>query len=232
MSSRVAVFTLTRDRLDYTQRTFASMRERRPDHAYDHYVWDMGSTDGTAEWLADQQDAGRIKGWVLCGKNLGQHVGSNRAHDWLIGQGYDYLLRVDNDCEFKTDRWLKKLVRAQRALGAAAIVAPRVRGLDHPPAPIAVLQKDGLNFTFVQILGGICRLMSAKALEGFRFEERMPLAIGEAQALGEHCRTRIIPMAYVEDVVVRHMETTQGQIAADPAYHERSFYERHIPYGL
>jgi GT2 family glycosyltransferase len=44
----VAVLTLTRDRLPYTQHCFATLKENAGCD-YDHIVLDQGSTDGTAE---------------------------------------------------------------------------------------------------------------------------------------------------------------------------------------
>ena len=47
---RVAVLSLTRDRLVYTRHCFAKLHEFAGCE-FDHYVLDQGSKDGTDEWL-------------------------------------------------------------------------------------------------------------------------------------------------------------------------------------
>jgi GT2 family glycosyltransferase len=52
---RIAVVTLTRDRLEYTKHCFETLRVNAGCD-YDHFVLDQGSGDGTAEWLIRQDD--------------------------------------------------------------------------------------------------------------------------------------------------------------------------------
>lgn len=234
---KVAIVTLTRDRLVSTRNTFESMRQARPGHKYHHYVYDQGSTDGTEQWLCDMHEAGRLHSVTRWGENVGISVGFNRAFN-ALKDSYDFIMSVDNDCEFKTKHWLKKLLNAHKALSkkdARTIIAPRVKNLQNVPSTYAIHAEGGFRFSFVEILGGICRLIPVGALtcgDGFTFEERLPKAFGQDQYLAKWCRTNIIPMAYVENVLVRHMQTDADQQIHIPEYYGRKQYELYVPYGL
>lgn len=229
---KVAIFTMTRDRLEYTKRTLRSMRENRPGLAYDHWFFDNGSTDGTIGYLAQLRDIGRIYVIESFSENRGLHVSMNYAHRVLLDAGYRYIMKVDNDVEFKTKHWLRKLVRAQKCLAPGSVVSPKVEGLDHPPEPFARRRIDGWSVQFLDIIGGITRLMPRESIKDFKFNERMPLSWGGDLTFANHCERNIIPMAYITDIRVRHMDSTAGQEAANPEYMRRKEYEAYIPYGL
>ena len=227
--SKVAIFTLTRDRLDMTKATLASMRERRPGHAYDHWFFDQGSSDGTPGWLRQNAPMASI---VELGENKGLHVAMNLAHEALLGAGYDFIMKVDNDIEFKTVHWLKKLLRAQALLAPGSILAPRVLNLRHPPEVFARKRIGDFTFSFLDIVGGAARLMPRASITDFRFNERMPLAWGGDATFANHCARNVIPMAYVEDVRVRHMLDDEEQEKVNPEYFQRRTFEAYIPYAL
>lgn len=226
---KVGIFTLTRDRLAMTQATLASMRSCRPAYAYDHWFFDQGSTDGTVEWL---EKDGRAHKVISFGENKGLHVAMNIAHAALIGAGYDLVMKVDNDIEFKTSKWLKKLVRAQRLLAPGSVVSPKVENLRFPPEVFARKRIGDFTFSFLDIIGGATRLMPKESIEDFMFNERMPLAWGGDATFANHCARRTIPMAYVEEVRVRHMLDDDAQREAHPDYMKRKDFEAHIPYPL
>jgi GT2 family glycosyltransferase len=230
--AKVAVYTFTRDRLDYTMRTIDSMRAARPGHKYDHWVFDQGSEDGTLRYVRSLVDMDRIHTLVTFGENVGLHVGKNRVHDALLAHDYTHIMKVDNDIEFKTKHWLRKLLRAQAILKEGAVVSPVIRGLSNPVQPFASKRMEGYSFDFVEILGGAARLTTRDTIASFRYNERMPMAMGAATTFANHCMRERIHMAYVHDVVVKHMYTTVGQLKDKPEYFSRSEMERVIPYGL
>jgi len=92
---KVAIYTLCRDRLAYSKRCFRSLWQNAG-YPVDHYVIDNGSTDGTVEWL--YSNAKRFKKIVLEPDNTGISYASNMALD-IIGNGYDLIVKMDNDCE-------------------------------------------------------------------------------------------------------------------------------------
>src|SRR5512134_1510981 len=92
---RVAVLTLTRDRLEYMQHCFASLRHNAGCD-YDHFVLDQGSTDGTQRWLMN----GVYAGLSLLHENIGISRGHNKLLDMIQVVGtYDVYVTFDNDCE-------------------------------------------------------------------------------------------------------------------------------------
>lgn len=229
---RVAVFTMTRDRIGYTKRTFRSMADTSAGHPYDHWVFDQGSTDGTVDWLKESVALGNIMSYSAWGENVGLHVGMNRAHRALLDAGYDYIMKVDNDAEFKTKHWLRKLLRAQSSLGNRSVVSPRIVGLSNPVIPFAKKRIGGFRVSFMSIIGGICRLMPRDAIEDFEFCERLPLAHGGDAWFADYCKRENIPLVYIEDIRVRHMDSTQRQELDNPDYFNRKFFESYIPYGI
>lgn len=224
----VTVITLTRDRKELTRRCLDSIRASG--QRFRHIVIDQGSMDGTVEFVRQAHPTAEV---VEAGENLGISVGFNRGLE--LARDADYVLTVDNDCEFITKRWLAKLIRAQKVLAAKdkrAVVSPRVKNLKHPPAVYAAYRGDGFTFGFAEILGGICRLMPKSVAREFRFNERLPMAYGQDQQFAGWCQERSIPMAYVEDIIVRHMMTDDEQETAMPEYMRRKGFELYIPYGL
>src|SRR3954470_1220847 len=100
---RVAVLTLTRDRLAYTRHCFSKLHEYAGCD-FDHYVLDQGSTDGTAEWLRDEYDPDFL---CLSPRNLGISPGMNKLLDWTQETGdHDVVVKFDNDCKLMTPNTL------------------------------------------------------------------------------------------------------------------------------
>ena len=90
----IAVLSLTRDRLPYTQHCFATLRENAGCE-YDHYVLDQGSTDGTGDWLRDHMDIAPVI--------LMENIGINRA--------LNLMLEVDRPRRVRRDREVRQRLR-------------------------------------------------------------------------------------------------------------------------
>lgn len=223
---KVAVYSLTRDRLADTQKAFPALREKAGIE-FDHFVWDNGSTDGTVEWLREHEKD--FKFLHFSPDNKGQCIPSNRLFA-AIGDSYEYIIRFDNDTIIQTDGLLAKLIEAQSYLGRGAIVSPMVYGLINPPPPYAETTLHGTKFIFVDILGGICRVHPIRSLKGFKFGEHGCLALGEAAKLSDYCIANKIPMAYVDNLVVEH--DTPAHIKGNIEYFKRRQIEQYVPYGL
>ena len=103
---RVAVLTLTRDRLDYTQHCFATLHEFAGCD-FDHYVLDQGSQDGTEAWL--QETDAEV---VALDTNLGIACGLNLLLDESVNPAdYDVIVKFDNDCELTLPNTLRDVCR-------------------------------------------------------------------------------------------------------------------------
>jgi len=102
---RVAVILLTVDQRDTTLRCLESLaRVTTPSHRV--WLWDNGSTDGTAEAVARAFPAVRVH---RADRNLGVAAGRNAAAAWALGEEplgeepASHLLFLDNDMTVEPD---------------------------------------------------------------------------------------------------------------------------------
>ena len=90
---KVAVYTLTMDRLDYTKQMYKALN-KLAGLAFDWYVIDQGSKDGTQEWLKSQtrgQDNGyewrKKLRYTLYKDNVGLAAGWNNIIQFIKAEG-------------------------------------------------------------------------------------------------------------------------------------------------
>jgi len=214
---RVAVLTLTMNRIEYTKRMMDSMR-RHTNVAFDHYIVDNGSTDGTQQYL--EENAHLLAGLRLSPVNLGIDGGIRLGLD-ATGSAYDYVAKVDNDCEFIESDWLEALLDVCECFSRRIVVSPYVEGLganSGGPERESHVRCAGHSVGLTKHVGGLCILAPARAYQDFCFKGRT-LHGGTDEAFSIHVRLRLgYQMGYVEDVRVRHMDTTAGQQAKYPEY--------------
>jgi glycosyltransferase involved in cell wall biosynthesis len=214
----VAVLTLTRDRLPYTQHCFATLQENAG-CAYDHYVLDQASTDGTVEWLEEQDDLDV----TFASENLGCCRGWNYLLDNVVDVAdYDVVVCFDNDCEVIQPGTLEQV--AWHADEYYVILAPRVLGLNNPPPTIGTFNVGALTVDETTILGNIFMAIPARLLTEFRWDERHPLWDG-GETITNWFRTRGGRCGYVQGYAVNHYLTTSGQHADIPEYFARTLAE-------
>lgn len=227
---RVAVFTLTMNRLDYTKRMFKSIKETTS-YEFDHFVVDNGSTDGTVDWLRDHAP---VKMVIENKKNVGISKASNQALD-AIGDKYDIIIKVDNDCEFESDNWLETMLDV---IGRShkTVCSPYVEGLiDHPGGTPRI--RDGyIDLHYVGIvphLGGICVAAHKLMYDKWRWKEESFLHGIQDWEFSKHCRELGGVLVYLENIKVWHMDTTAGQKKKYPSYFKKresekiTRYEKH-----
>lgn len=222
---RIAVLTLTRDRLDYTRQCFSKLYTLAGCR-YDHYVLDQGSTDGTIEWLCYEWRPGQRhhRTVIEAGRNLGIHKGWN----WLLGlardtHDYDVMLTFDNDCELVQPGTLAAL--ADAVVHTQWVLSPRVLGLLHPPAAGPPQQVGAYTVAPFPTPGGICRAAPAAFWKGFSFNEDMPVWGGDELHVGQWAAARGFGVGYLDAWHVNHFETTAGQRERYPAYFDRKDQE-------
>jgi GT2 family glycosyltransferase len=217
----VAVLTLTRDRLAYTQHCFDALHTNAGCH-YHHYVFDQGSTDGTREWLVKEFKADRLHKVLLSKNNLGISRGINK----LLGEldhDYDVVVKIDNDCEITIPFTLVDV--ADLVDDGYAILSPRVLGLNNPPAATGRFEVDGQSILDVPQIGGIFLAAPGWVYNAFRYDESGPVWGMDDVEICRWFRSRGGRVGYVESLTVNHYETTSGQHARYPDYFKRTLAE-------
>jgi len=227
---RVAVYTLTYDRLKYTKQSFASLK-KTAGYLYDHYVVDNGSKDGTQEWLKENIDEDKL---ILNEKNVGISKASNQAVD-LIKQhgGYDIIVKWDNDCIGLTKNWLTKMIEIWKSNHMFALSC-YVQGLaDHPGGAsrlgFGLVKGELVGVT--KHLGGICHFVDARAYDVFRWDENSFLHGVQDLEFSQWLQFHQYSMGYLENYFVSHGPMgTELQKKDYPDYFERRIKERQTRY--
>lgn len=209
---KVGIFTLTMNRLDYTKKMYKSMKSMAQ-YPFDWFVVDNGSNDGTKEWVKDKATL------IDNPKNVGISKGSNQALD-AIGEDYDVIIKVDNDCEFLTDNWLSDIVdiyTKQRGL----VLSPRVEGLKDNPGGVPRTSYSYVGDHFIGLvphIGGISVASYKSAYKGFRWPDEDFLHGQQDYVFSQTALRRGFTLAYLENHIVEHMYGTEGQEKRDPEY--------------
>jgi glycosyltransferase involved in cell wall biosynthesis len=149
-----------------------------------------------AEALLHKPDRTGIQYFKQWPENRGQHHATRVALDLARQQGYKWLLRLDDDLQFKTDRWLKKMINRDGELREKSpqklphlVMAPFVVGLNNQLDPVGFLEfGQSFRAELMAMLGGVCRLMPLKALEGYDPPLFAPKGRGDPQSLCTHLR--------------------------------------------
>src|SRR5438270_7932910 len=196
---RISVLTLCRDRVEYTRPCFESLR-RNAGVEYSHFVLDQASQDDTWAYLQSIPLAKRIR----LEENIGLCPGLNRLLDAGAADGFDVVVRYDNDCEVLQPDTL--LTVARLALDRDLILAPRVLGLLHPPPTIDQFDAGGYSILETTILGGIFMAIPASFFtrDRFRYDESNPPWTGDEKICDWH-RARGGRCGYVQEFEVNHI---------------------------
>ena len=163
--------------------------------------------------------------------NRGQHVAFNAALTCAKTEGAKHLLRLDDDVEFITRGWLRKLSEAMAIFKDVAILAPQVIGLKHPPERFTETDVDGIPVEFLtSAIGGVCRLHPVALLDKGEYvsDVRLPLGSGDATGIGTWCQNNGIPMAWIKTARVRHLTVKQDE--NDPEHKVSQNLAYLIPY--
>ena len=231
---KIAIFSLTRDRLPYTQLCFERLREAAG-HPFDHFVLDNGSQDGTREWLLSEYAHRRIHSLELLPDNSGISEGSNdclrqiwSAHRWPgVPDGrcyYDLIIKFDNDCWVESEDILSQIVEIyedMRTFDPVWILSPRVEGLIHQPERVRDTMRGERRIGVTGIVGGLFQCVPARVYRKYRYPESLPLAKGQDDHFCHWAQVNGARLGYIEDLVVHHHETTNGQRLRFPEYFER-----------
>lgn len=226
---KVAVITITRDRLEYTKRAFEALHERAG-HPFGHIVVDNGSADGSVKWLREVWLPNFVAaGNFGCLRAFPENHGIGAAWADAVGvalaDGADLIVKLDNDAEVVTPGILASLVEVfgeTPALGPLHILSPRVEGINRQPRRVSTLHFGKWAVGFTGMVGGLCLATTAEFYRQYRFPlGEIPKARGWDSHLCDWARRRGARTGYVEDLVVAHMDGTDGQAKKFPDYFAR-----------
>lgn len=231
MTPRLAIFSLTRDRIEYTQACFEKLWETNPNMP-EHLVIDNGSQDGTQQWLSEECARRPFLQRIQNDQNVGIARGTEQAVAFWnrTNPRPDVLIKIDNDCLVKTPDILRKIQGIYAALmehpgNTQFILSPRVQGINKQP------KRDGgcrvLNYTigWTGIVGGLFQCVPFEFYQRFRFPENMEPAYGQDDLLCDSWRQLGGRNGYIEELEVEHYETTDGQAQRYPWYFRRRIEE-------
>lgn len=222
---KIAIYTLTRDRLEYTKHCFARLREKAG-HPFDHFIVDNGSTDGTQQWLAE--NAYQFKEMRRLPENVGISKASNMALKMILQGDYDLIIKMDNDCEVESENILGQIVEIYREMGEFSpkyILSPRVEGIVNQPTRGRQVQIAGRTIGLTSIVGGLFHIVPASVYKQYRFEEDLPKAWGQDDSFCSWAKRNGCEVGYIEGLVVWHKDTTDGQAQKYPEYFKRKWEE-------
>lgn len=225
----VAVYTLTRDRLDYTKYAFQTLAEKAG-HSYDHFIIDNGSVDGTVQWLKENED--KFKRIIYNAENLGISKASNQALDAIFGIDkphehnhtfYDLIIKFDNDCEVLSENIIGQIVeiyqdQIEKNFAPRYVLSPYVEGLTKQPHRGRFVQLCRRRVGMTGIVGGIFHIVPAEIYANYRYPDNLPKAWGQDDDFCHYVKTHGGEVGYIEGLKVNHYETTTGQAQRYPDY--------------
>jgi len=226
---KVAIYSITYNRLEYTKTCFESL-ERTAGYPYDHFIVDNGSTDGTYEWL---NDSWHSKALISNGVNKGISKASNIAIEEIYKTGtYDIIIKIDNDCYFKSNGWLEKMVEIWKSNRRMALSC-YIEGLKDNPGGAQRIDFGKIKGEFLGLtrhIGGICHFVDASAYKDFRWNENDFLHGMQDLEFSQYLLSKGYQMAYLENYFAQHYEGTEGQHARFPEYFEKRKHEKTTRY--
>lgn len=201
---------------------------------FDWHVWVNGKCSAVArETLKEACGKGIIDKAHYSDENVGQHIAWNAMFELAVSKGYKHFVRIDDDCQFISKRWLKKLVNFSTLVDDKFIISPVVKSLKNQPKRSSLVYVKGLPVEFlVEAIGGVCRFHPVSLLanedDPFIADARKPLGSGDATGIAAWCRRNTIPMVYYRQTRVRH--NTVNQELADPSYFHSHDLLQTVPY--
>jgi len=214
--NQVGIFTLSWDRKEYTQRCVYAL-EKNAGWPYFHLIIDQGSKDGSAEWL-DKNYRKENTEVILLRENIGLPRGINLAHEILIGGGFEWICKLDNDCEILTPDTLKKLMEAILESKTDLVLSPYVKGLvaNKGGVPRGVPSRyphrwEKYDISYASGVGGIFRLCHKRVLQKYTWDENKPMHYAEDLDFTGRWKENGFMNGYMENVYCLHMDGTLGQ---------------------
>src|SRR3990167_2772886 len=212
---KVAVITVSWNRLEYTK-VFLDTMYKTTEYPFDHFWVDNGSTDGTRDFLKHKIAKENL---ILNAGNKGVPIAYNQALEKIRGK-YDIVVFTDNDCEFIQAKWLEAMLDVYLRNKRFAM-SPYVEGLRDNPGGAPRIDYTTIGehtIGYAMHMGQICMFVPMKALEDWQFDANSFKHGAQSFQLKKVLQERGYVLAYLEDVKVKHSDTTGGQEKKYPQY--------------
>lgn len=208
---KLAIYTMTRDRLDYTIRMISQLY--KCGYSYDYFILDNGSNDETPEFLKTLN----LKYLYLSPENIGLWRGIEKIlSDNNYFQDYDLVLKLDNDLEFPQENWLKNLIEVYNN-NHYDILSPFVEGICNGKGGVERIKTDG-DISLVPFVGGAALLTDSFYYNNLLLPTNLPKAKGWDSWFCQNKKCGI-----VENIHVKH--DTLEQERTMPEYYARKVKE-------
>lgn len=195
---KILVITITRDRLETTQRYIGELK-RKAGFEYRHIIVDNGSMDGTPEYL-------RKKGFEVVGNSENEGIVRAwiRGVDYAVKHGFipDYVMKFDDDCEIATEGILAEIMRFYEENGDKFVVAPLDLEIMHDYVPVKVDDRTKLGSFNVRITTHTGGMFTVIPYEAYKLmaEAKVEKDIER----GGFWRKRGVLSVYLTDLKVHH----------------------------
>jgi glycosyltransferase involved in cell wall biosynthesis len=227
---RIAIFTLTWERREYTEVCFDTLY-KTTNQPFDHYIVDNGSKDGTVAYLKKLKNPHGKVHLILNKDNKGIAIASNQAIN-AMGDNYDIIIKSDNDAYYKSNGWLETMVKIWRCNRMIALSC-YIEGLRDNPGGAPRLMYGTLKGEQIGVtkhLGGICHFVDARAYKEFRWDEDSTLHFMSDLVFSNYLLSIGYGMGYLENWFCEHKDGTAGQEIKYKEYFERRKIERTTKY--
>lgn len=233
---RILAYTITRAATTPRARLLLNTLNRgveQSGYRFDWYVWVNGSP--LAEGICESaKRTGLIATYTAYPVNVGQHTPTNEALTLALEGDYDAVVRIDDDVDWQTKRWLAKLVEASTAFNDEYLLSPSVKGLKYPLDLSELTYTNGIpiKVNYTEALGGICRYHPTTLLRKhpYHADTRQPMGFGDATGIARWAQQHMIPMIVLQNVRVGHAKTTVGQEKEDSEHFRDHFLFQRCPF--
>lgn len=231
--TKIAIFTLTKDRFDYTKKTIDSLK-KNAGHDYDHYIVDNGSNKENLKKLEKYLESyGNLYTLVKNKKNKGISIGSNQALGEIMKNKYDLIIKLDNDCEVLTPDILKRIAKFY-SVNRQVVCSPYVQGLvdnvgGARRVKIGEVEYHTVNdetVGMVEHVGGIFCVAPSFMYKKFRWNEKDFMHGMQDLDFSSYCLRNGMGLCYLEDLKVEHIDTTEGQKKKNKEYFKKREEEK------
>jgi len=196
---KIAVITITCNRLELTKKYLSELKDKN-NTKFEHIIVDNGSTDGTVEWLFENDYT-----VIRLSKNVGVYkalkIGIKYVKDNI---NPDYIIKYDDDCELQTFGILDEIMRFYKKGCKDYVIAPLdVNILEtHMPKTYTTQTERGHSVRYVTHVGGIF-VVSQQRLwyDMIKMDDEL---VCEDSLRGRFWRSKFQSIVYLEDLKINH----------------------------